>query len=504
MDYFSSHIEQLTSSNPNEERCTFAMNLRDTQTDTSVAIVDIYNLSSTYDECTTNASACDVNLPFILGPSASGDSLTLNPLIEAFNLLQFSPSATSTFLTPYGSFYRPIPSDDPQAAALIDLCLYFGWDTLGILYMNTKYGDSLQRAITSYGKIAAMNTTTFSFVSGDNVTLTDTVEAMQDSGLFIFILIVDDFDVDLLSYLLRDKHSMTGYPYYYLGVDAWFPDSSWNWHQYLDIYGGMIGSCPWSASGSVDMLYPYPLNISFEMYAHLSESQQGIYTMYAYDVMLTIFKLIDEFIGRNEDVIDSIDSFWDAMANHSISSFRTILSDIWFIGLTGNVSYAGDTGDRVGGLWSFCNVDPVSGDIQQIGFSYLGEVTLDEERIAWPSSYSSGGKPRTVYSVYGGVCSSSSSCAVPIFIYICVILSMLATIVYCAALFYYRQRKIIWSSQWQLSVSMCVGCLSCYVAVLMFGMDQTFAVVDNWDLLCNARLWLLNLSFSCILCPLFT
>eukprot|EP01084_Bolivina_argentea_P130097 229691_1 len=336
MNYFTSNIFNL---DPN---CTLSMDLRDIETDIKVGIVEIFDLSSTYDQCAidnnqnnNNNLQCTINMPFVIGPATSGDCLTTNPLIEAFNLLQFSPSATSTFLSSYNSFYRPIPSDDIQAKALIDICNYFNWDTLGILYINTDYGNSLQRALTSYANNKNIKTTTFSYITEDNVTLSDAVESMHDSNIFIFILIVYDGDAGLLSHLLQNVYHMIEYPYYYIGVDAWLYNNQFTWPEYLPIYGGMIGSCPWSPSIDDPLyeLYPYPLNISLKMYNEFYNEWQllqtqlkqyditfnisspGIFTIYAYDVMLTIIKIIDEYIHKFN--ISNMDMFYNRLYNES-------------------------------------------------------------------------------------------------------------------------------------------------------------------------------------------
>eukprot|EP01084_Bolivina_argentea_P130096 229689_1 len=339
MKHLTSNIQTL-SANIAEE-CTISMDIRDIKTDIKVGIVEIFGLSSSYDQCAMNSNdgnnneTCTINIPFVVGPATSGDSLTTNPLVEAFNLLQFSPSATSTFLSSYNSFYRPIPSDDIQAKALIDICNYFNWDTLGILYINTDYGNSLQRALTSYANNKNIKTTTFSYITEDNVTLSDAVESMHDSNIFIFILIVYDGDAGLLSHLLQNVYHMIEYPYYYIGVDAWLYNNQFTWPEYLPIYGGMIGSCPWSPSIDDPLyeLYPYPLNISLKMYNEFYNEWQllqtqlkqyditfnisspGIFTIYAYDVMLTIIKIIDEYIHKFN--ISNMDMFYNRLYNES-------------------------------------------------------------------------------------------------------------------------------------------------------------------------------------------
>eukprot|EP01084_Bolivina_argentea_P226475 382562_1 len=110
------------------------------KSDIKLGIVQAFSFGQSFEK----NNILDINTPFVIGPPTSGYSLTLNPLFQAFNLLHFSSTATSTFLSDYPSFFRSVPSDDLQASAIIKLCKYFNWINIGIMYMDTKYGSSLQ------------------------------------------------------------------------------------------------------------------------------------------------------------------------------------------------------------------------------------------------------------------------------------------------------------------------------------------------------------------------
>ena len=136
-------------------------------------------------------------------------------------MLQLSSGATSTFLTNYPTFYRTIASDDIQAQALIEMCVHFGWDSIGVVHMsNNDYGVSIARAITHWGNELKVTTQSFSYVEQDNVTITNAVDSMQKSGLFIFAIIAYEKDILMLTGLF-EMRGMLEHPYYYLGTDAW-------------------------------------------------------------------------------------------------------------------------------------------------------------------------------------------------------------------------------------------------------------------------------------------
>eukprot|EP01084_Bolivina_argentea_P130092 229683_1 len=370
----------LNNNNKTAADCMITTNMNDMNSDIKIGIVQAFSFGQSFEK--NNIS--DINIPIVVGPPTSGYSLTLNPLFTAFNLLQFSSTATSTFLSSYKTFFRSVPSDDLQAHALIKLCKYFNWNNIGIMYMNTNYGSSLQQSLTSYAKHNGLESTTFSYIDGDNITISDAVESMKKSGIYINILISYGSDLEQITNQII-KQNMIGYPYYFLGTDSWLGtigEDATN----LDVYGGVIGTCPWSPSSNDIFKYTYPVNISSKMYSEYYNrwintykttpnmrenifyniSIPTILSIYGYDSATTLIKAIDKFIEIYE--IKTIEQFENLVFNHSNGiDFKNILKDIWFIGLTGNVSFYAN-GDRKGGLYSYCNVNPETGVLNKIGF----------------------------------------------------------------------------------------------------------------------------------------
>ena len=113
----------------------------------------------------------------------------------------------------------------------------------------------------------------------------------------------------------------------------------------------------------------------------------GSFTPYAYDNTLVVIKALDKYIkeyGINEN---DFNNFWNN--SNFTTRFKDILHDISFIGLTGNVSFD-INGDRTNGLFSFCNVDPSTGDSKYIEYvinEYSNGILsayIDESLINWP------------------------------------------------------------------------------------------------------------------------
>ena len=60
----------------------------------------------------------------------------------------------------------------------------------------------------------------FSFVTGDNVTIVEVVETMKDSGVYIFVIISYELDFEMVTAAIISL-GMDGCTYYYWCVDVW-------------------------------------------------------------------------------------------------------------------------------------------------------------------------------------------------------------------------------------------------------------------------------------------
>ncbi|XP_026169477.1 uncharacterized protein LOC113134350 [Mastacembelus armatus] len=81
----------------------------------------------------------------VVGESGSTPSITISRVIGSFNIPQVSHSATCACLSnkhQYPSFFRTIPSDHFQAAALAKLVKHFGWTWIGAVRSDSDYGNN--------------------------------------------------------------------------------------------------------------------------------------------------------------------------------------------------------------------------------------------------------------------------------------------------------------------------------------------------------------------------
>ncbi|XP_022535523.2 extracellular calcium-sensing receptor-like [Astyanax mexicanus] len=94
------------------------------------------------DSCSKYGAAA---VPALVGESGSTPSISMARILGLFGIPQVSPYATCACLSDkrqYPAFFRTIPSDHHQAAALAKLVKYFGWTWIGAVRSDSDYGNN--------------------------------------------------------------------------------------------------------------------------------------------------------------------------------------------------------------------------------------------------------------------------------------------------------------------------------------------------------------------------
>ncbi|KAL7879127.1 hypothetical protein AOLI_G00101010 [Acnodon oligacanthus] len=93
------------------------------------------------DSCSKSAAAA---VPALVGESASTPSISMARILGLFGIPQVSHYATCACLSDkrqFPTFFRTIPSDHHQAAALARMVKHFGWTWIGAVRSDTDYGN---------------------------------------------------------------------------------------------------------------------------------------------------------------------------------------------------------------------------------------------------------------------------------------------------------------------------------------------------------------------------
>ncbi|MCY7299718.1 MAG: ABC transporter substrate-binding protein, partial [Ilumatobacteraceae bacterium] len=131
----------------------------------------------------------------IIGPTSSLNTLgTLNGAVEA-GVLTCSPTATALALDTFpdaGLFFRTIPSDSLQAAAIAKVVEASGSSTAAVIYLDDGYGRPFGEAVED--AIAALGTqvaATIGFTANEE-SISSTVEEVVATEAEVIAVITDD------------------------------------------------------------------------------------------------------------------------------------------------------------------------------------------------------------------------------------------------------------------------------------------------------------------------
>lgn len=90
---------------------------------------------------------------FVVGPQRSVSAVPLSLIASSENIGIISPEATADDLSSreeYGNFYRVIPTDDDTAKVTAKLMKYYGFENVGLVYLEDTYGTSYRDSLNEH------------------------------------------------------------------------------------------------------------------------------------------------------------------------------------------------------------------------------------------------------------------------------------------------------------------------------------------------------------------
>ncbi|XP_058244099.1 extracellular calcium-sensing receptor-like [Hemibagrus wyckioides] len=127
---------------------TLGYQIHDSCSTVPMAIRVAFQLANGFEPDFNETSTCSqyaaATVPAIIGDSASTQSISIARVLGLFGIPQVSHYATCACLSDkhhYPTFFRTIPSDQHQAAALARMVKHFGWIWIGAVRSDSDYGN---------------------------------------------------------------------------------------------------------------------------------------------------------------------------------------------------------------------------------------------------------------------------------------------------------------------------------------------------------------------------
>ncbi|KAL7870314.1 hypothetical protein SRHO_G00078110 [Serrasalmus rhombeus] len=175
------------------------------------------------DSCSKSAAAA---VPAVVGDSTSTTSITLTRILGPFGIPQVSYFATCACLSDkrqYPTFFRTIPSDHHQAAALAKLVKNFGWTWIGAVHSDTDYGNfgmaAFLKAAQEEGICVEYSESYYR--TQPRSKLERVVNVIRRSTARVIVTFLHEGD---LRFLLEELTRQPPPPLQWIGNDAWIID----------------------------------------------------------------------------------------------------------------------------------------------------------------------------------------------------------------------------------------------------------------------------------------
>ncbi|XP_076853582.1 extracellular calcium-sensing receptor-like [Brachyhypopomus gauderio] len=141
-------IQEINNRTDLLQGITLGYQIHDSCSDVQMAIKIAFQFENSFDPIFNESSYCSKSasaaVPAIVGDSASTPSIAMARMIGLFGIPQVSHYATCACLSDkreFSTFFRTVPSDQHQAAALARMVKYFGWTWIGAVRSDTDYGN---------------------------------------------------------------------------------------------------------------------------------------------------------------------------------------------------------------------------------------------------------------------------------------------------------------------------------------------------------------------------
>ncbi|XP_028817513.1 extracellular calcium-sensing receptor-like [Denticeps clupeoides] len=221
-------IEQINNRSDILPNITLGYQIYDSCSSVPLAVQAAFQFANGKDpEAVTDASCSkSASVAAIVGDSTSAPSIGMARVLGVFEIPQVSHAATCACLSDkrqYPAFFRTIPSDQYQAAALAQLVKHFGWTWIGAIRSDSEYGNN---GMATFLRAAKLHGICIEYsVAFDRTNSRSKIkrvaEIIRSSTSNVILAFVSSSDLRIL---LEELTTQPLQPLQWIGSDSWVID----------------------------------------------------------------------------------------------------------------------------------------------------------------------------------------------------------------------------------------------------------------------------------------
>uniref|UniRef100_A0A9J8C6A6 G-protein coupled receptors family 3 profile domain-containing protein n=1 Tax=Cyprinus carpio carpio TaxID=630221 RepID=A0A9J8C6A6_CYPCA len=174
----------------------------------------------------TDSCAKSAAVPALVGDSASTPAVSISRLLGPLGIPQVSHYATCACLSDkrqHPTFFRTIPSDHHQAAALARMVKHFGWTWIGAVRSDSDYGNN---GMASFLKAAEQEGICVEYSEAyyrtqPRIKLKRVADVIRKSSARVIVAFMGAGDI---KFLLEELSQQPPPPMQWIGSEAWVTD----------------------------------------------------------------------------------------------------------------------------------------------------------------------------------------------------------------------------------------------------------------------------------------
>uniref|UniRef100_A0A8C7QIJ5 G-protein coupled receptors family 3 profile domain-containing protein n=1 Tax=Oncorhynchus mykiss TaxID=8022 RepID=A0A8C7QIJ5_ONCMY len=221
-------VEEINNSSDLLPGITLGYQVHDSCASVPMAVKVAFQLANGLDPMFDTGEQCSgsTTVTAIVGESGSTPTISMLRITGPFGIPQVSHSSTCACLSDkkqYPTFFRTIPSDQFQAAALAHLIRHFGWTWIGAVRSDTDYGNNGMAAFLQAAQeegICVEYSEAFSLTNPLS-RVQRVADVIRSSTARVVVAFVSAWDMRIL---LREMERLPSPPRQWIGSESWVTD----------------------------------------------------------------------------------------------------------------------------------------------------------------------------------------------------------------------------------------------------------------------------------------